>query len=92
MATEDQKEKAWKNAKKIRGKDSNKYRKDPYGNIMYKLSYGKPSKMGWEVDHIKPQSKGGSDATKNLQALSVSLNRSKSNDERKKSRHSNSNK
>ena len=92
MATKDQTRKAWGNAKKIRGKDPDKYRQDPYGSPMYKSSYGKSSEMGWEVDHIKPQSKGGSDATKNLQALNTSLNRSKSNDERKKSRHSNSNK
>ena len=85
-------EKLGKMQKKIRGKDPDKYRQDPYGSHMYKPSYGKSSEMGWEVDHIKPQSKGGSDATKNLQALNTSLNRSKSNDERKKSRHSNSNK
>lgn len=64
MATKDQIEKAWENAKEIRGKDPDKYRQDPYGNQMYKPSYGKSSEMGWEVDHIKPQSKGGSDATK----------------------------
>ena len=32
MATKEQKEKAWENAKKIRGKDPTKYRQDPYGN------------------------------------------------------------
>jgi hypothetical protein len=73
MATKDQREKAWDNAKKIRGKEPDKYRQDPYGNAMYKPSYGKSSEKGWEVDHIKPQSKDG-------------------DDERKKSRHSKSNK
>lgn len=92
MANKLQKEKAWGNAKKIRGKDPNKYRQDPYGNPMYKPSYGKASDMGWEVDHIKPKSKGGSDSTKNLQALSTSVNRSKGADKRKKSRHSKNNK
>lgn len=29
MTTKDQKVKAWENAKKIRGKDSDKYRQDP---------------------------------------------------------------
>lgn len=92
MATKEQKEKAWENAKKIRGKDPDKYRQDPYGNPMYKSSYGKPTEKGWEVDHIIPQSKGGSHATRNLQALNTSINRSKGDDIRKKSRHSKGNK
>lgn len=88
MATKEQIDKAWENAKKIKGEDPDKYRQDPYGNTMYKNSYGKSSKMGWDVDHIKPESKGGSDATKNLQALNSSVNRSKGNTLQKKSRHS----
>ena len=92
MATKEQKETAWEKAKKIRGKDPNRYRKDPYNNTIYKSSYGKPSEMGWEVDHIKPVSKGGSDSTRNLQALNTKVNRQKGNDQRKKSRLSKSNK
>ena len=69
MATNDQKQKAWKNAAVVRGKDPDMYRKDPYGNVMYKPSYGKSSEMGWDVDHITPKARGGSDATRNLQAL-----------------------
>jgi hypothetical protein len=37
-----------------------------YGNEMYKPSYGKSSEMGWNVDHSKPQSKGGTDHLNNL--------------------------
>lgn len=92
MATKEQQEKAWNNAKTIRGKDSDIHRQDSYGNKMYKTSYGKDSDMGWEVDHIKPQSKGGSDATRNLQALNTSVNRSKGDSLVKKSRHSKNNK
>lgn len=92
MATQTQKEKAWNNAKKIKGKNPNKYRKDPYGNTMYKASHGKSSVMGWDVDHIKPKSKGGSDSTRNLQALNSGVNKSKGNSLKKKSRHSQSNK
>ena len=44
--------------------------------------------MGWEVDHIKPKARGGSDATRNLQALNTSLNREKGDSLVKKSRHS----
>lgn len=92
MATKTQKEKVWNKAKKISGKDPDRYRQDPYGNPIFKTSHGKASAMGWEVDHIKPKSKGGSDSTRNLQALSTPINRSKGNDKRKKSRHSKSNK
>ena len=87
MANKKQQEAAWDNAKKIRGKDPSKYRQDPYGNPMYKSSYGKDSEMGWNVDHIKPKSKGGSDATRNLQALNTSINKSKGDSQKKKSRH-----
>ena len=88
MATKDQKEKAWDNAKKVRGKDPGQYRQDPYGNKMYKPSYGKCSEMGWEVDHIKPKSRGGKDTTRNMQALNTSVNRGKGDSLKKKSRHS----
>ena len=84
--------KVWSSAKVVRGKDSDVYRQDPYGKIMYKKSYGKNSDMGWEVDHIKPQSKGGSDATRNLQALNSGINKSKGNSLVTKSRHSKGNK
>ncbi|MBT9141197.1 MAG: hypothetical protein DDT30_01786 [Dehalococcoidia bacterium] len=92
MATKEQREKAWDNAKKIGGKDPEKYRQDPYGNSIYKASHGRSSEMGWQVDHIKPTSRGGSDATRNLQALNTKVNRAKSNTLVKKSRHSKSNK
>ena len=71
----------------IGGKVPNLYRKDPYGNTMYLHSYGKSTNMGWQIDHIKPQSKGGSHDIKNLHALNSSLNMSKGNTLKKKSRH-----
>ncbi|NPE28013.1 HNH endonuclease [Methanococcoides sp. SA1] len=92
MVSNETKDKIWDKAKKVKGKDPAKYRKDPYGKTIYKASHGKDSTMGWDVDHIKPKSKGGSNSTQNLQALNTSINRSKGNDERKKSRHSKTNK
>ena len=82
----------WNKAKRIQGKDPKQYRQDPYGNTMYKSSQGKNSDMSWDVDHIKPKSRGGSDSTQNLQALNSSVNRSKGNSLQKKSRHSKTNK
>ena len=81
------KDKVWGKAKPIRGKDPNRFRQDPYGNQMNKGSYGKASPQGWDVDHIRPKSQGGSDATRNLQALNTSVNRSKGNSPQKRSRH-----
>ena len=74
----DKKEVAWENAHKIRGKNSELYRKDDYGNVIYKPSYGKQSDMGWEIDHKHPKSKGGTDSSRNLQAVQWEENRKKS--------------
>ena len=79
MATNKQIEEAWNNAHKMRGKNPDVYRKDDYGNIMYRSSYGKQSDMGWEVDHRHPVSKGGTDSSRNLRAVQWEENRSKSN-------------
>lgn len=91
MVSKSQKDRAWSKAKRIPGKSPSKYRKDAYGNTLCYSSYGKNSPMGWEVDHIKPKSRGGSDSTMNLQALKTRVNRSKGADQRKRSRHSKSN-
>ena len=78
MANKQQKETAWNKAQPIKGKNPDLYRKDPYGNTMYKPSYGKQSEMGWEVDHKYPVAKGGTDSSRNLQAVQWEENRSKS--------------
>ena len=71
------KDKVWDKGQTIRGRDSNLYRKDSEGNVMYKHSYGKASSMGWEIDHSKPVSKGGTDHLNNLKPMNTSRNRSK---------------
>ena len=88
MATKLQIEKAWNNARAIRGRDPDKFRQDPHGNTMNRSSCGQDTSQGWEVDHIKPASRGGSDATVNLQALNTETNREKGDSLVKKSRHS----
>jgi 5-methylcytosine-specific restriction endonuclease McrA len=80
--------KVFNSAKPIKGKDEKLYRQDPYGNTMFKHSQGKSTSLGWDVDHIKPVSKGGGNSIGNLQALNSSVNRSKGNTLVKKSRHS----
>lgn len=67
----------WEKGIKIPGKDPNKYREDRVGNVIYKNSYGKNSDMGWNIDHSKPQSEGGTDNLNNLQPMHSSQNSSK---------------
>lgn len=67
----------WDKGQPIRGKSPDLYRQDCEGNIIYKPSYGKCTPMGWEVDHSKPQCKGGTDHLNNLQPMQTDQNRSK---------------
>jgi 5-methylcytosine-specific restriction endonuclease McrA len=77
MATEGQWDTAWKNKSTVRGKNPNLYRRDAFGNEIYKPAYGTMGNKGWEVDHSKPKSRGGTDSSRNLQAMQSSANRSK---------------
>ncbi len=78
MASKKDIEAAWEKARSIRGKNPDVWRKDPAGNTIRKPSYGTQGEYGWELDHIKPKAKGGSDARKNIQPLHWEENREKS--------------
>ena len=78
MSYQKKKDEVWDKGQNVRGKDPDLYRKDKFGNTMYKPSYGKKSEMGWEIDHSKPQSKGGTDHLNNLQPMNTQANRQKS--------------
>lgn len=75
----------WNSAPKVRGKDPELYRRDAYGNVLYKHSYGKNGGMSWQIDHIKPKLLGGSDNPRNLQVLQSSKNMSLGNTTKKRS-------
>lgn len=78
MASKKEIQKVWEKGKPIKGKNPDTHRKDVLGNEIYKPSYGKNSKKGWEIDHKKPKSKGGSESLRNKQPLQSQENKIKS--------------
>tara|TARA_Y100000389_G_scaffold191142_1_gene216816 strand:+ start:2238 stop:2747 length:510 start_codon:yes stop_codon:yes gene_type:complete len=60
----------WVKCSVIQGLDPNEWRTDNYGNRIRWSEYGnRGCGSGWEIDHIKPVSRGGSNDLRNLQAL-----------------------
>jgi hypothetical protein len=57
------------------------FRKDYAGAWIKRSDYGKrDTKYGWEVNHLKPKSKGGTDDLENLLPLHWKNNSKKDND------------
>lgn len=67
----------WEKGSHVAGRNPSLYRRDGCGNVIYKASYGIETDMGWEIDHIKPVAKGGSDYLDNLRPLQSSANAEK---------------
>jgi len=67
----------WEKGSHIAGRNPSLYRRDICGNIIYKKFYGEQTGEGWEVDHIIPVAKGGTDYLDNLRPLQSSANAAK---------------
>jgi len=67
----------WRKGQIQQGYDPKFYRKDRCGQWMKRLAYGTTSDYGWEIDHMRPVSRGGSDELTNLQPLHWKNNRGK---------------
>ena len=79
--SKDQIKAVWNKGKVMPGCDSDEYRQDIAGAWMKYSEYGNTSHelgLGWEIDHRRPESKGGGDALSNLQPLQWANNRAKS--------------
>jgi len=78
--TNDKIQTVWDKAKTVDGYDKNEWRKDACDAWINKNQYGKEIDYGWEIDHILPEAKGGTDHTDNLRAFHWKNNRNKAYD------------
>lgn len=68
----------WIKGRPIPNYDPRVWRRDITGRAMKFADYGNTSsEYGWEVDHIKPAARGGTDDLTNLQPLQWEVNRRK---------------
>ena len=72
-------DRVWDKAEPIRGIDASLMRVDAARQPMLRSAYGTSGVGSWEIDHIKPKSRNGSDYIRNLQPLNTHTNRSYGN-------------
>lgn len=68
--SEDTVQKVWEKGTVVPNNDPDKWRKDACKAWISREKYGdRNSTYGWEIDHIKPESEGGTDDLSNLRPL-----------------------
>jgi hypothetical protein len=68
----------WDKGGSIFGHDAKEWRRDGCGKTIQRSKHGDTSSQyGWEVDHIRPVAREGSDELSNLQPLQWGLNTDK---------------
>ena len=83
--TEDEIQKVWEKGKIVSNNDPNVWRKDQCGAWILRSQYGAPAtdephtSYKWQIDHIKPESKGGPDIISNARPLQWYNNDSRKN-------------
>ena len=77
-ASEETKIAVWKKGSVIQEYDQNVWRRDVCSHAIKYSEHGEATEFGWEIDHIKPEARGGSDDLINLQPLWWHHNRQKS--------------
>jgi hypothetical protein len=73
----------WEKGRVVPGVDPRFKRKGVCGAWIERSAYGKTAQLGsgWEIDHVKPVARGGSDELYNLQPLQWQNNRAKGDSE-----------
>jgi hypothetical protein len=67
----------WEKGSVVAGYNKDKYRKDTCGAWIQKDKYGTEEHLGWVIDHVYPESKGGTDDFINLRPMQWQNNLSK---------------
>jgi len=73
-------EAVWNKGGVIPGYHPDYFRRDACGAAMLKTAYGIMGDFGWEIDHIRPVAKDGTDDLDNLQPMHWRNNRKKGDD------------
>ncbi|XP_020274478.1 uncharacterized protein LOC109849097 [Asparagus officinalis] len=73
------KQQCWGKAERVKGRDPDRWRRDPLGNLVFRKLVGCAGCLCHDYDHIVPFSKGGKSTLENCQVLQATVNRAKGN-------------